>query len=184
MYMVAMNGNPQKSPPIDLEKIRQAISYDPDTGVMKWKIKTARTNIGSVAGTKGSHGYLCFSVFKRQYLVHRLAWMLHHNIVLSKWEFLDHIDRNKLNNKMENLRLATPKDNNGNVPILSTNTSGYRGVSWDKNKNAWACYLWNKNKKKHLGMFPTAEIAAKVYDKHAKEYFGEYYSNVNFPEET
>lgn len=102
---------------------------------------------------------------------------MHHKILP---EVVDHIDRDKLNNKIENLRAATHSENHLNCTIHSSNSSGYRGVCYQKNRGdkPWRAYL----KEKSLGYFSTAIEAAKARDKKAVEWFGEF-AVLNFPED-
>jgi hypothetical protein len=89
---------------------------------------------------------------------------------------LDHIDCDRSNNRIANLRDATPSQNHANTKRSSTNTSGFKGVSANgsSGKNPWtACIRINK-KSTHLGCYKTKEEAALAYEKAAKEYFGDF----------
>ena len=86
----------------------------------------------------------------------------------------DHINRNKLDNRRSNLRMATKSQNMVNTDLRITNTSGYRGVYWDKNRNKWVAEIMIHYKKKHLGRFIHKEDAAKAYLYESKESFGEF----------
>jgi hypothetical protein len=84
----------------------------------------------------------------------------------------DHINLNKLDNRKENLRICTRKQNSGNVYIPSHNTSGMKGVG--KHAGKWRAYISDKDKHIHLGYFNTKELAAQAYNKKASELFGEF----------
>ena len=86
----------------------------------------------------------------------------------------DHIDGDTLNNRRSNLRIATRVQNNGNARLNKRNTSGYRGVSYDKTRMKWAAYIWKNNRKYFLGRFSTSEEAAIAWNNAALEYFGEF----------
>lgn len=89
----------------------------------------------------------------------------------------DHIDRDKLNNTRENLRLCTSSENNGNVIKRSSNTSGYKGVYKYSTKsigNGWIAIITCKKQRKIIGVFRNKLEAARAYDKVAIELFGEY----------
>ena len=73
----------------------------------------------------------------------------------------DHINRNKLDNRRENLRTVLKIENQRNHKILKTNTSGYNGISWNKATKKWEVYLWLKNRKIKIGYFVDIAIAAK-----------------------
>ncbi len=92
---------------------------------------------------------------------------------------VDHINMNGLDNRRKNLRNCTRIQNARNVKILSTNHSGYKGVSWSKFANKWSAYINIDGKKSHLGYFCIVQDAARAYDKAAKEFFGEF-ARTNF----
>lgn len=96
---------------------------------------------------------------------------------------VDHINRNGLDNREENLRWATRSQNMANGTKLKVNTSGYRGVSkyLRSKSNPWRAYCTKNKKVRHIGYFSTAEEAAKAYDKVAKEVHGRF-AYQNFPE--
>jgi hypothetical protein len=93
---------------------------------------------------------------------------------------VDHINRNSLDNRRENLRLATFSLNNANSQKRSNNTTGYRGVYWIKQKQKWHSRIQVNNKTICLGTFNNSIDAAKAYDKASHKYFGDY-GYLNFP---
>ncbi len=82
---------------------------------------------------------------------------------------VDHINRNRLDNRKENLRVVTNLENHRNLPLSSHNKSGYRGVSWSKKRLKWRVTIFNNLKQEHLGYFSDIKDAAKSYDNRAKE---------------
>jgi hypothetical protein len=102
-------------------------------------------------------------------------------ILLTTRPMIDHVDRNYLNNQINNLRPCNYGDNSYNKTKYRNNISGFIGVSWNKKLKKWSAYASYKNTKIHLGYFNTAEEAAKVRDKAAKELFGKF-AVLNFPE--
>lgn len=92
---------------------------------------------------------------------------------------VDHIDRNPLNNDLDNLREVTVRENVLNSRMKSTNTSGFRGVNWHKNRQKWQASIQSEGKQLHLGRFTSKEEAARAYDKAAKELHGEF-AQLNF----
>lgn len=141
-----------------LSKVR----YRPTTG----DFVNAKT--GKRIGSIYSNGYEYVKIHYKRYRTHRLVWFFE----TGQWPaLLDHIDRNKLNNKFENLREATTIQNSGNQKIHSVNSSGYRGVQWLPKYQMWQARLG----KTYLGMFPTAHEAHVCFETTAKEWFGEYY---------
>lgn len=91
----------------------------------------------------------------------------------------DHINGNRLDNRKENLRNCTTRENTWNSKSHN-NTSGYKGVTWDKRGNKWKGHIRINNLSLHLGYFTDVTEAAKVYDSYAIKYFGEY-AKLNFP---
>jgi hypothetical protein len=89
----------------------------------------------------------------------------------------DHINGNKLDNRKINLRICSRSENNKNVGKRKNNTSGYKGVYWDKNRNQWSSCIKVFSKTVQLGCFKEKEEAYKAYCEAAKKYHGEF-SNV------
>ena len=94
---------------------------------------------------------------------------------------VDHRDRDKLNNQKSNLRLATKSTNGMNRPKPINNTSGYKGVKWNKERSLWDVNIQANSKNKFVGRFDTVEEAAKVYDFYARKFHGEF-AMLNFPD--
>jgi len=86
----------------------------------------------------------------------------------------DHINHNKLDNRRENLRLATKSQNMANTLPRKTNTSGFKGVSWDKSRNKWAVEITVNYKNIHLGRYTDIKQAAQAYNEAAQKHFGSF----------
>lgn len=103
------------------------------------------------------------------------AYYLHRVIVGSPEGLeIDHWDRNGLNNRRGNLRLATPEENRRNQGLSVKNRSGFKGVGWDKDAGKWRARIMVKSKLIHLGMFDIKEDAAAAYAKASAELHGEF----------
>ena len=96
---------------------------------------------------------------------------------------VDHEDHDGLDNRRQKLRLATSCQNNANKGLPCTNTSGYKGVSWDKQAGKWRASIKSQGKKRVLGLYDDPVVAARVYDAAARELHG-VFARVNFPDET
>jgi len=108
---------------------------------------------------------------------------MHHLIQpLLPGELTDHRNRNGLDNRRSNLRKATKADNQRNQPRKSTNTSGFRGVSWDRNQSKWVANIKMNYRHFYLGAYDLPEQAARAYDRAARQYHGEF-ASLNFPAE-
>lgn len=100
--------------------------------------------------------------------------------VLKRHEYPDHINRDPLDNRRSNLRLATRSENARNRNAQSNNVSGYKGVGWHKRSRKWRAFITLNRKQRHIGHFDKAEDAARAYDKAARELHGEF-ARLNFP---
>jgi hypothetical protein len=96
-------------------------------------------------------------------------------------EQVDHINRCKLDNRRANLRAATNRQNLGNMGLLRSNTSGFRGVSWRKRRQKWEASISVDGRNIFLGHFTDKAEAARAYDDAAKRSFGEF-ARLNFPD--
>lgn len=93
---------------------------------------------------------------------------------LIKGKYCDHIDRNPLNNKKENLRLATAEQNARNISLYKNNTSGFMGVGWSKTHSMWRAYIKAEQKHLHLGYFANKDDAIRARLNAEVKYFGEF----------
>ncbi len=108
------------------------------------------------------------------------AHLIHmHRVVCGSVGEIDHINRNRLDNRKENLRIVTRSLNMANTDIRSTNRSGYKGVSFDSSRGLWRAAIVVNGKQK-MKRFETAERAALYYDEMAREAFGDH-AVLNFP---
>ncbi len=162
--------------------LKSVLNYNSDTGIFTW-IKTNRRGfIGKIAGTKRNDGYLQINVGGTVYLLHRLTFLYSHGYIP---DFVDHIDGNKTNNIISNLRSATKAQNCANKKLEpNRNKSGYKGVSLNNlsknSKNPWISCIMKNRKKIHIGVFSNPIEAAKAYDAKALELFDEF-AKLNFP---
>lgn len=93
---------------------------------------------------------------------------------------VDHIDRDGLNNRRSNLRLATRAQNLQNQGLRENNTSGFKGVNWHKLRQKWRAYIQANGKRRHLGLYSTPEDAARAYNLAAIALHGDY-ARLNAP---
>jgi hypothetical protein len=151
----------------------EILSYEPETGLFRWAAKRPRVRVGCVAGTFKHHkGYVIIELYGVAYAAHRLAWFF----VTGIWPEMqiDHKNRNKSDNRWDNLREATNGQNRANTK--STSKHGFKGVShhpWLKEKPYEARITFNK-KVISLGCFATAEEAHEAYKIKAAELHGEF----------
>lgn len=145
-------------PPI--ARVRELLRYCPETGLFQWRVTLSnRAKAGSQAGAPNNKGYVEIKIDGVRYKAHRLAWLYVYEQDPGDCE-IDHEDLNKGNNSIGNLRLATRKQNNENIPTPKNNTSGVRGVSFQKKDKRWTAYIYHDKKRIHLGSFNDVESAA------------------------
>ena len=158
-------------PHITQAKLKELMDYDPETGVFTWKVKPAKQiQIGDVAGCT-SDGYVKIRVLGVLYQAHRLAWLYVHGTLPHR---IDHRDGDGTNNRHGNLRECTQAQNMANTKKHKRNTSGYKGVSWNKDAKKWTAKISINWKMKHLGYFETAELAHEFYCLAADMLHGEF----------
>lgn len=175
--------------------VRSILDYDPETGVFTWKMRpvsmfkdgkqSAEQNAkkwntrfaGKTAGVKigpKAKPYIAITINRTKYRAHRLAWL----IVYGEWPpegyHIDHINGAGLDNRIANLRLATRSQNMANRGAQRNGASGFKGVSWNKQKLRWEAYICINNKQRHLGYFDIAEEAHAAYVAAARQDFGEF----------
>ena len=145
------------------------LNYDKETGIFTWKHDGTRgVKAGHVAGSKMTSGYIMLSVKGKRLLAHRVAWLFIHG----EFPFgnIDHINRNKSDNRASNLRPATYEQNAQNRQKNSKNTSGFKGVTWHKRDERWQAAITIKGKVVHLGYYKELEDASKAYIEASKKY--------------
>jgi hypothetical protein len=148
-------------------------SYDGEEGVLRYReTRGPKAMKGRAAGGR-ELGYIRIVVAGKAYMAHRLIWLW----IYGEWPThqLDHIDRDRSNNRIENLREATPAQNRANCPTPCTNKSGYIGVSWKAGHKKWVAQCRVGNTKRHLGYFNTAEAASEAYQAFASQLRGAFH---------
>ncbi len=154
--------------------LKYHLTYEPLTGIFKWKVPTnTRIRTGDIAGT--INYYTAIELLGKKYPAHRLAWLYIYGSMPNL--MIDHKDRNKLNNRLDNLRIATRSQNGINSKLSVQNTSGSKGVTWGKDKNRWRAYIVVNHKLIHLGHYRFKEHATNARLKAERKYFGEFASS-------
>lgn len=127
---------------------------------------------------KDNNGYVRTRFYKTKKAVAIHSLVLPHN----KEFCIDHISMNKLDNRKSNLRVVTYSKNSSNTNVHVNNTSGYRGVTFDKSVKKWRAYITRDKHINRIGRFDTPELAAKAYDEYCRKYDGNH-ARLNFPNE-
>lgn len=152
------------------DELRKLLDYDPETGVLTWRARTAgmfsNSGNGSEANAAGwnarwawkpalsavnNHGYRHGKIFACDHLAHRVAWALHYG----EWpaEQIDHINGDRSDNRIANLRQASRTDNARNQKLHSTSQTGFAGVRWNGKAGKWRAEIRASGMSKHLGFF-------------------------------
>ena len=155
------------------DQLRERASFDPQTGIFTWIVATNnRVKVGDVAGTINQLGYRRLIINKRSYSCARLAWLY----MTGEWprDQIDHINLSKADNRWCNLREATPSQNQANSGVPRNNSSGFKGVFWEKSRGKWRAEIKVNKKGVVLGRFATREAAHAAYCTAAKNFFGEF----------
>lgn len=145
------------------ERLRELLRYDPETGIFTWKAHTGQgvhTKSGDIAGHLHSRKYIHIQVGNVIYKAHRLAWLY----VTGTWpvENIDHINGNRSDNRIDNLREATDAENIQNQRHATIkNASGIMGVR--KGSASWHARITVNKKPIHIGCFSTPELAHQAY---------------------
>lgn len=138
----------------DQETLRQLFDYNPNTGVLKYRDKRQRRRRSKKS--KGND-YLKVRVGGKSVRAHRVIWIFFHGY---EPEFIDHIDGNRQNNKIENLRSVSKSGNGQNMKLKQTNTTGVYGVS--KHGRRWRAYINLYKKQRSIGAFDTFDEAVSA----------------------
>lgn len=156
------------------QELKEGLKYDPTTGVFVWEaVFGRRTKIGSAAGSQSYNDRWVIRYKGNLYYAHRLAWLYVYGEFPES--MIDHIDGNPLNNRIQNLRVCTSKENQKNQGIPKHNTSGFKGVSKFRRDNKWQAQARLEGKDVYLGLFNTPEEASEAYNTFAKQHHGEFY---------
>jgi hypothetical protein len=173
-----MMPNREKEALLSVEKLKEKFDYIPETGELVRKNKKGKV------GWIDSSGHLAIEMHNKFYYAHRLIFFIHHGYFPSQ---IDHINRIKTDNRIENLRDCSPSANSlnrGKIQVVCH--SIFKGVSWEKGKtNAskhWRAYVTVNGETKTYGYWETEEEAAKIRDIFAVKHNVHGLIDLNFPE--
>lgn len=159
--------NPHLNKPLTSDRLRALVHYDPITGHFRSLITAPRK---ATLGTKTKYGYIRFSVDGIAYMAHRLAWLY----VYGSWpaDETDHVNGNRSDNRIANLRAATKSENLANSRRAKNNTTGFKGVDFSKRRGLWRARIGYHGRSLLIGHFETAAAAHAAYIEKARELFG------------
>jgi hypothetical protein len=139
---------------IDQKKLHDLFEYK--NGDLIWKVKNCK---GKKAGSLKPHGYIQIEIDNKNYSAHRLIWIMHNANFEGQ---IDHINGNRCDNRIENLRVVTQYQNQWNRKISRNNTVGIKGIRWRKDLKKFEVRLCVDGKQKGFGCFKDLELAELV----------------------
>lgn len=156
---------------MDQRELKSELYYNKETGAFTWKVSNNnRIKVGDEAGSISKrNGYIQIKIKKRLYRAHRLAWLYVYGVMPTKE--IDHIDHDRTNNKISNLREVTRQQNSKNTKIRSDNKSGVTGVNWNKKTFKWYARIHDESGcEEHLGYFNNFDEARQARLKAESKY--------------
>lgn len=153
-----------------IEIARQRFDYK--DGFLYWKdFKGCVKTPGSRAGATRHHDYLTVSIAGKKYAAHRVIFGIYHGYIP---DYIDHINGDRYDNRIENLREATPSNNNANTKLRKDNSSGVKGVSFHKASGLWRAEIAVSGKRLQLGYFKSIDDAKNAISSKRTELHGEF----------
>lgn len=155
--------------PLTQSDLRQMFLYDPGGFFIRQK-SVRGGKVGVRVGALSGCGYIYLSVRNHRYRLHRLVWLFHHGRMPDG--IVDHINGDKSDNRIENLRLATVSQNKANEKLRQDNSSGFKGAK--PHNGRWQARIAENGVRRSLGYYDTPEEAHAAYVKRAREVFGDF----------
>lgn len=153
------------------DEVRALFAYEPEAGMLRRVLGGKKEYPWRKIGRDGR--YLAFSHANRTYYLHRLVWLYHTGEVPP---MIDHIDGDTRNNRIENLRVCSPSQNQYNSKRKAHNRAGYKGVVFHPKcqRKPWQAKIAKAGRVHSLGYYATPEEAAEAYAKGAALHAGEF----------
>ncbi len=153
---------------MNIDRLRELFVVD--GGSLRYAVSVGSRKAGAIAGTRNS-GYWQVGIDGKRMQAHRVIFALCHGYAP---EQVDHINGDKLDNRVENLRAATNAQNHWNTGLRSTNKSGVKGVHWNKMASKWAAECRAGGRVNFLGLFDDLDDAAQAVEAFRSEHHGAY----------
>lgn len=158
----------------NLKDLVEAFEYSPELwnylyyyqdGYLFRKVRTApRVRLDELAGTLRKDGYRQLKILGKWFMEHRVIYEMHFGKIAEGLQ-IDHINRDRADNLLSNLRVVSSYDNVANSGMLCTNTSGLKGAHFSKVANKWQAQIGDGKRRVHLGYYDTAEAAHEAYQE-------------------
>lgn len=166
---------------MNINELKSLLSYEPDTGVIRWIAKGKGRIKKKEAGTLLHSGYAGICIGPKRWQSHRIAWALHYG----EWpkDQIDHINGIRTDNRICNLREASNAQNGKNLGLSKANTSGHKGVCFDKQTGKWRAIIKVNFNQINIGRYADLQDAIDARIAAEQQYFGEWnrtrYENSN-----
>lgn len=144
------------------ERLKAILAYDRGTGLFTWRVpRSGGVKAGAAAGCSDKDGYVLLTIYNRKYRAHRVAWLYEYGC----WPLLeiDHIDGDRKNNRISNLREASRSENQQNMRAPKGSTSPLIGACWDASRGKWIAQIGINGKRHNLGRFDSMQEAHEAY---------------------
>lgn len=165
--------NAEEKQALTQERLKELLHYEPESGIFT-RLKTAgRYVAGAIAGSMDDEGYLRISIDGKHYRSARLACLYMTGEMPIE---ADHINRIRHDDRWENIRQADRRQNAANRKLQRNNTSGFKGISWDKRRNLWGVNATIDGKLRWFGYFDDIELAGLVSSEVRSKIYGEFAS--------
>ena len=141
----------------DIQRLRETFVYDPESGVLLWRDRDRNLSGKPAGSVDAKNGYARVRFQGRLYLSHRIALAMDQG----RWPEgeVDHINGNRSDNRIENLRDVSKSENLRNKAQYASNTSGVTGVHWHKQHRKWCASIMSDGKRRVIGIFQKLECA-------------------------
>lgn len=164
---------------LSIDVAREYLRYESETGYFYWKRRSSdKSKVGSRAGrSRSPGGYRQITLLGHTMYEHRLAWE-YVNGSLPDGKTIDHINGDKGDNRISNLRAATPTENLANIGAKRDNRSGCKNVHWCSTKGRWVAKVKREGKTRHVGTFRDFDAAVAAAKDARIELFGSFASQM------
>lgn len=153
------------------EELLATFTYDPESGLLRWKSPGKKRRVGDIAGRRMKSGHIALFSRDKSIYAHRAIWKM---VFGTEPPEIDHWDNDPSNNRLGNLRASDRAGNNRNQRKLKPGTSRFKGVYWCKQKAAWHARIMVNRHYRHLGFFQIEEEASAAYSRAAPLYHGQF----------
>ena len=158
---------------LSVSELRRLLDYDPETGIFRWLEGPSNAiKAGTVAGAICTKGYRQIKIGGKSRMAHRLAWLHYYG----SWpaDQIDHINGVPDDNRISNLREATPSQNSQNRPVRSDSRSGFKGVRWSRERQRWITHMTIHGRRRCLGLFVELDDAVSALVEARKRHHKEF----------